>query len=74
LANGAFSGLHENCTISHRPIVMFHCHFAALPAYHAVQNGFSQRITPTITPGNSPEKSGGHRAACLSGVVTLPFA
>jgi len=74
LANGAFSGLHENCTISQRPIVMFHCHFAALPAYHAVQNGFSQRITPTIISGNSPEKSGGHRAACLSGVVTLPFA
>jgi len=42
---------------------MFHYHFAALPAYHAVQGGLSQRITPTITPGNDPEKAGGHRAA-----------
>jgi hypothetical protein len=63
LANGTFLGLHENCTNSHRPIVMFHYHFAALPAYHAVQERLGQRITPAITPGNDPEKSGGHRAA-----------
>jgi hypothetical protein len=69
LANGVFSGLHENRTISHRLIVMFHCHFAVLPAYHAVQSGLGQRITPTITRDNFPEKAGGHRAACLSGVV-----
>ena len=69
-----FQDYMKNRTISHRLIVMFHCHFAVLPAYHAVQGGLSQRITPTITLGYSPEKSGGHRAACLSGVVTLPFA
>ncbi|WP_156120147.1 hypothetical protein [Aeromonas finlandensis] len=53
----------KNRTVSHRPIVMFHCHFAALPANHAVQVGLGQRITPAITPGNYPEKSGGHWAA-----------
>ncbi|MEV3835704.1 hypothetical protein [Aeromonas allosaccharophila] len=65
-----FQDYMKNRTISHRPIVMFHYHFAALPAYHAVQKRLGQRITPVITPGNDPEKAGGHRAACLSGVVT----
>jgi len=48
---------------------MFHYHFAALPAYHAVQERLDQRITPAITRGNFPEKAGGHRAACMSGVM-----
>ncbi|MCX9105407.1 hypothetical protein [Aeromonas veronii] len=60
----------KNRTISRRPIVMFHYHFAALPAYHAVQERLDQRIIPAITRGNFPEKAGGHRAACLSGVMT----
>ncbi|WP_139707391.1 hypothetical protein [Aeromonas allosaccharophila] len=67
---GCFQDYMKNCTISHRPIVMFHYHFAALPAYHAVQECLDQRITPAITRGNFPKKAGGHRAACLSGVVT----
>ncbi|EKP0309097.1 hypothetical protein JGK42_002990 [Aeromonas veronii] len=68
-----FQNYVKNCTISRRPIVMFHCHFAALPAYHAVQASFGQRITLSITPGNDSEKAGGHRAACLSGVmISLP--
>ncbi|WP_338453858.1 hypothetical protein [Aeromonas veronii] len=70
LANQAFSELRENRTISRRPIVMFHYHFAALPAYHAVQEHLDQRITPAITRGNFPEKAGGHLAACLSAVMT----
>lgn len=61
----------KNRTISRRPIVMFHYHFAALPAYHAVQERLDQRITPAITPDNDSEKAGGHRAACLSGVMIL---
>ncbi|MEL7593556.1 hypothetical protein ACEUC8_05295 [Aeromonas veronii] len=61
----------KNRTISRRPIVMFHYHFAALPAYHAVQECFDQRITLAITRGNFPEKAGGHRAACLFGVMIL---
>jgi hypothetical protein len=69
LANKVFSELRENRTISRRPIVMFHYHFASLPAYHAVQERLDQRITPVITWGNFPEKAGGHRAACLSGVM-----
>ncbi|WP_146181458.1 hypothetical protein [Aeromonas sp. HMWF016] len=64
-----FQNYVKNRTISHRPTVMFHCHFAALPAYHAVQERLGQRITPAITPDNNPEKSGGPMAACLSGVV-----
>ncbi|MFM5713130.1 hypothetical protein ACET77_03705 [Aeromonas allosaccharophila] len=60
----------KSSTISHRPIVMFHYHFAALPVYHTVQKRLRQRITPAITPDNDPEKAGGHRATCLSGVVT----
>ncbi|MBL0595605.1 hypothetical protein [Aeromonas veronii] len=64
-----FQNYVKNCTISRRPIVMFHYHFAALPAYHAVQARLDQRITPAITRGNFPEKAGGHRAACLSGVM-----
>ncbi|MEB8286000.1 hypothetical protein OKT24_09490 [Aeromonas veronii] len=59
----------KNSTISHRPIVMFHYHFAALPAYHAVQKRLGQRITPAITPDHDSEKAGGHRAACLSAVM-----
>ncbi|MCF5760949.1 hypothetical protein K3H45_13775 [Aeromonas veronii] len=66
-----FQNYVKNRTISRRPIVMFHYHFAALPAYHAVQERLGQRITPAITRGNFPEKAGGHRAACLSGVMTL---
>ncbi|MFB2830010.1 hypothetical protein ACE1BS_10355 [Aeromonas jandaei] len=66
---GGFQNYVKNSTISHRPVVMFHYHFAALPAYHAVQERLGQRITPTITPDNNPEKSGGPMAACLSGVV-----
>ncbi|WP_152985430.1 hypothetical protein [Aeromonas veronii] len=69
LANQVFSELRENRTISRRPIVMFHYHFAALPAYHAVQECLDQRITPAITRGNFPEKAGGPMAACLSGVM-----
>lgn len=64
-----FQNYVKNRTISRRPIVMFHYHFAALPAYHAVQERLDQRITPVITWGNFPEKAGGHRAACLSGVM-----
>ncbi|HHQ4443820.1 TPA: hypothetical protein ACSP1W_003082 [Aeromonas veronii] len=66
-----FQNYVKNCTISRRPIVMFHYHFAALPAYHAVQARLDQRITPAITPDNDSEKAGGHRAACLSGVMIL---
>ncbi|EKP0310744.1 hypothetical protein ACET85_11760 [Aeromonas veronii] len=64
-----FQNYVKNRTISRRPIVMFHYHFASLPAYHAVQERLDQRITPAITRGNFPEKAGGHRAACLSGVM-----
>ncbi|WED77288.1 hypothetical protein [Aeromonas allosaccharophila] len=60
-----FQDYMKNSTISHRPIVMFHYHFAALPAYHTVQKRLRQRITPA----SDPEKAGGHRAACLSGVM-----
>ncbi|MCV3285597.1 hypothetical protein [Aeromonas veronii] len=66
-----FQNYVKNRTISRRPIVMFHYHFAALPAYHAVQERLDQRITPAITPDNDSEKAGGHRAACLSGVMIL---
>ncbi|MCF3098191.1 hypothetical protein EHZ86_13080 [Aeromonas australiensis] len=60
----------KNRTISRRPIVMFHYHFAALPAYRAVQERLDQRITPAITQGNFPEKAGDHRAACWCDVMT----
>ncbi|HHQ4634059.1 hypothetical protein ACEUA0_06000 [Aeromonas veronii] len=46
----------KNRTISRRPIVMFHYHFAALPAYHAVQERLDQRITPAITRATSLKK------------------
>ncbi|MFM5225314.1 hypothetical protein [Aeromonas veronii] len=64
-----FQNYVKNRTISRRPIVMFHYHFASLPAYHAMQARLDQRITPAITPDNDSEKAGGHRAACMSGVM-----
>ncbi|WP_337073665.1 hypothetical protein [Aeromonas veronii] len=64
-----FQNYVKNRTISRRPIVMFHYHFASLPAYHAVQARLDQLITPAITSDNDSEKAGGHRAACMSGVM-----
>ncbi|WP_204481652.1 hypothetical protein [Aeromonas veronii] len=51
-----FQNYVKNCTISRRPIVMFHYHFAALPAYHAVQARLDQRITPAITRATTLKK------------------